>query len=217
MRRIHYIPGLISLARMLPLGLWYLKEQRAFKQERCFNMAFPYPYGQQAWFDTTFHRPDTSFVHQRFFCSGDLDRSKNALTAFRVAAETLALREDTSTWLRVDFAPDVKYATVMHTVESCRLLLRHWWLEDGVLMARYLPPLIERSSAMPSVIIEGCLLCDDVVHAPLPFTSRWQNRLMEFVRPGIRAGKAMWPTIPIFIVLLIISIRRASATARMSG
>ena len=207
MRRIRYIPGLISLALMLPLGLWFMKSQRAFKQERCVQMFFPYPKGQFSWFDSLWVRPDKAIVQERFSCSGSIANSSGELQAFKSKLEELAAAKDTSTWISMHFNRDSKYETVMHVWESCRLNTDVWWFEGDTLLTRYYrrPP---RDEARGSTVYLDCLLCDDVVPMPKkrPLISALRTSLFE---PAIRLARPVWPAIPLFLLLAWIGLRRA--------
>ena len=207
-QRIHYVPGLLSLALMLPLGLWYLQSQRAFRQERCVQLTFPPPQGEWPWWDSINVRLDPSIADTTFFCSGDLGNSIVALDAFRSHAANLAARNDTSTWLHVRFSPDVKYATVMHAMESCRRHLVQWWLENGSLMARYhqRPP---RPTNTALHYWGGCIVYDDVVEAPPTRSERFTDQVGELWLKLGSPPLSLWPAIPFYLVLAYLGIRRA--------
>ena len=43
MKRLTYIPGILSLGLLLPLCVWYFYRQGVWEQELCITMAFPVP------------------------------------------------------------------------------------------------------------------------------------------------------------------------------
>ncbi len=207
MRRIRYLPGLISLALMLPLGLWYLKSQRAFRQERCFQMFVPPAPGVWPWWDSLNIGIDPAIADTAFFCSGNLVESVVPLEAFRSKISDLTSRNDTDTWLCVRFAPDTKYETVIHALETCMRNTDLWSLDGNVLLTRYYrrPP---RDNVKPSSTLRDCLLCDDVVPVVRPVKpAKWIRK--EVIGPILGAVIPVWPAIPLYIFLAILGIRRS--------
>lgn len=191
---------------MLPLGLWYLSSQRAFLEQRCIQMTFPPTPGQWPWWDSLHVRLDPSIADTTFYCAGRLENSIDVLEEFRLRAADLAARNDTNTWLHVRFEPDVKYATVMHAIESCRRHLPVWSLDNGSLVARYY---IRRPDPPHNTynLFGGCIVYDDVIEAP----SNPEEDVMSWLR-GVwdehgSLAVSLWPVHVVFMLLAILSIK----------
>lgn len=215
MRSIRYIPGMLSLALLLPLVLWYLHKQRVFKKERCFNMMF-LPETQyedslhqflNEWYDL--HATHATDSLPDYSCGGDLVTASDQLQGFRERMKDLQRAQDTTIWLHVRFTSDAKYATVMHAIETCRMTSDQWSLVGFDLVTRFYR---KRPTPVPQAKTIGyqCLLHDDVVQVPPTNIEKAANAFESLFQ---RIGP-VWPSIPIFLVLSIIGLTRGVRGAR---
>ncbi len=207
MRRLRYIPGLFSLALLLPCSLWYLNAHRVFKQERCFNMVFLPDKPNRMdlehyseWYDL--HATFASSSTPDFRCGNGSDASIEALRGFRQRMHELAAAQDTSTWVHVRFDPDAKYATIMDAVETCRMTTDIRSLVGHDLVTRFYR---KAPTFQPEVqTMEFEFICGGVISEP---PSR-MDKAVDMSIGFIERIRPVWPAIPIFIVLVIIGLVR---------
>lgn len=112
MRRIQCIPGLFSLVLLLPLCLWYLHKQRAFREERCFNLAFLPEEGTDidsvlGFDEWRVRHAKYAAVPPEFQIAGGFGEASGPLLGFRQRMMDLANARDTNAWVHVRFASDV--------------------------------------------------------------------------------------------------------------
>lgn len=141
MKRLHYIPGLLSLGLLLPLCIWYLYRLGVWEQERCITMTFPIP--DEFRGDYSFPPPPTPrevrTVWTEFVCDGDPHAIDGTLLAFRDSLRELESRGDTTRGIHVRFGPDTKYATMISAIDICWTTVRAWELNDHDLWTLHYP------------------------------------------------------------------------------
>ena len=207
-KRIHYVPGLLSLALMLPLGLWYLHGQRAFRQERCFNMVVPAASDPTSPFQVIAWQPKPSDTLPDYRCIGDLETDLPILMAFRDSLESLAKSDDRSTVLHVRFGPKASYASVIHAIESCRRNTRTFSLDGLGLWAIYFPRAETKPTMQPIELLSAeTLECGtQSTQAPRPIGIKLKD---DHLLPLVTKLGIIWPSIPLFLVLMVFGIRKA--------
>ena len=143
MKRLTYIPGIWSLALLLPLCVWYLYRQGVWKQERCIAMTFPVPAEQRK--DDPFppYRTtrDARTAWAEFTINDQEVDADPQLLTFRDSLRELESREDTTRGIHVRFGPETRYATIIRAIDICRVTVRSWELDDHDLWTlHYAPP-----------------------------------------------------------------------------
>lgn len=100
----------------------------------------------------------------------------------------------------------------MHAVETCRSAAYEFSLYRYGLVARfYWRPSHPPRSADPSVVVlNECLLCDDVIE--IPPTRR--EKAAGYIASFIAYVRPVWPAVPIFLVLAIIGLVRGVKAVR---
>lgn len=205
MKRIRYVPGLLSLALMLPLVLWYLSSQRAFRQLRCFTMAFPPVSDTTGAVQLILWHPEASDTIPDYRCTGSLNDDRAVLLAFRDSIECLARRDDQRTVLHVRFGSKASYASVIHAIESCRRNTRTWMLDGSDLWTTYLPK-ETTSTSFASVATSNPILMCGTDFLPKPW---WQTFMTDELRPLADQLRSIWLAVPLYLLLTYIGLRRA--------
>jgi hypothetical protein len=202
MPRLTYLPGLLSLCLLWPLGTWYLWRRGELGRERCITMTFPTPVDQDPHMDSL--RWEVQPRHPiDFHITGGLEQALPELERFRARMQELARTEGRDT-LRIRFGPDARYATVMHAVESCRLNTRVWWLEGQELFTWYASPTPPPDPRLHQSVVAGLIAydaywCDTSSREPRP----WMIELGPGpIRAGVDALLPMWPALALYALLV---------------
>lgn len=202
MPRLTYLPGILSLCLLWPLGTWYLWGRGELGRERCIAMTFPVPLGQSPQMDSLRVHVQDPIV---FRCTGGLQQALPVLDQFRERMEELARTQSTDT-LCVRFGPEATYATVMHAVESCWLNTRVWRLEAGELLTWYAsltPPPEPRGCIGIVVGFEPFCGTSLIPRAPTP----WPDRGYAAAEAGVAALRPVWAAWPLFAMLVVMAWR----------
>jgi hypothetical protein len=215
MKRLVYIPGLLSLGLLLPLCLWYLYRQGVWQQERCITMTFPIPQEFRDAYD--FPQPPTPrearVYWTEFACGGDHLAVDAVLLAFRDSLRELESREDTIRGVHLHFGPDTKYETIINAIDICRTTVMFWSLDDHDLWTghRY------ESKSIKLPLKKGSfeLFCGTNVlsgSAPVPQTP---NETVEaVVSPWAKLVRPYWMSWSLFVVIGVLAIRAAFRSIR---
>lgn len=174
-KRIRYVPGLVSLALLVPVCVVWLNAHHAFEQQRCFSLIFkapPYTNSDDALLPPP---PDPSEADVRwshFTMDGRLGLNQNVLKAFQNSLREVENSENKYAGLHVHFGKNATYATVMAAIEICRNTVNGYSINDHDLWAVYVPTPVR--STNPNLLGQAfeCLLCDDLEQIPHPTTGR---------------------------------------------
>lgn len=209
MPRIRYIPGLLSLALMLPLALWFLKAERAFVPQRCISLNFPSIDPRKFEFDPSLYERKWVSLN----CPGDIEESWNTLQVFKGAIEPFVASGDTVNGLRLTFEGQTKYETVMQAVEICRRdSVKNYWLDaTGLSVINVPPPPPPPDTSKEKVFFVGGLVCGYDYNPVVPEISAWEKFQTTWLKPVSAEARIYWPVILVFSALAFVSLRKARA------
>lgn len=131
MRRLFYVPGLLSLVVLTPALMWFLNSKEVWKQERYISMTFPAT--PQNRFDSTmligpWNLPDRNWVELEL--SGGLVQCRQTRALFDHLAPRFSLGTDTVNGIHLSLASNAKWETVMAIVETLRADSVSVWIVD---------------------------------------------------------------------------------------
>jgi hypothetical protein len=217
MRRIHYIPGLLSLALMLPLGLWYFQSHRAFREERCIQMVFPIlDPSAFATDDLRWHPQIPNRKWAKLQCNGTIQECASKLAEFDSLISAFPKGTDTINGISLELGPSTKYETAIHAIELCRRdSMDTYWLGDKKLLVfNYPPPPPDTAEFDGPVFFCGTgdfQFERDVISTPVTWWDGFRNLHLA---TAWEAAITIWPALPLFVWLLVRSLYRTSHLRR---
>lgn len=140
MRRLFYVPGLLSLIVLAPALMWFLNDKEVWVQERCIQMTFPMEAtskADSAWMFGSWNIPQRNWIELRF--SGGLAESGAALSDFRDHVSKIALCHDTLTGVHVTLARNTKWETVIAAVDILMVDSIQAWMIDRSDITAFFP------------------------------------------------------------------------------
>lgn len=117
LKPLHYVPGLISLALLLPLGLWWMKVRFLQDPPHAVSLTFPTEKGFLAWSDG--EREEWIRFAPRLYHSIGSVSEPGMSPEVRAAIHDLLVHEDTRHGLTLSMSPTTTYGEVMAVVDHC--------------------------------------------------------------------------------------------------
>ena len=216
--RIRYTPGLIRLAVLLSLGLCYFHSQKAFVQHRSLTLTFPILDRASLQADDLLWHPE---IPERKWsdhhCNGGVYGSAPVLAQFASLVREFPRTTDTINGIRLHLGPRTKYGTVIQAIGSCRRdSLETYWLDDNELVVFNYPPQKPEPDTIAGLYICGAALLerefgsDQIISEITWWESFHERYLKRYQNPSV----ALWPSLPLFALLLGISLYGATHTQR---
>lgn len=148
MRRLFYVPGLLSLVALAPSLMWFLNSKEVWVKERCIQMTFPAEATSKedsSWMSGRWNIPHRKWVELRF--AGGLDDNKFMLDVFERLTPRYHGGSDTVTGVHVTLEPSIRWETVVAAVEILRANSVEAYVIDEHDITVYLPTFLHPSDA----------------------------------------------------------------------
>ncbi|QQR87202.1 MAG: hypothetical protein IPJ76_02950 [Flavobacteriales bacterium] len=206
MRRLFYVPGLLSLVVLAPSLMWFLNSKEVWVEERCIQMTFPTEAATKedsAQMPGRWNLPERNWIELHF--SGGLGESRAMLDEFDRHARDLVRKQDTVNGLHVTLARNIKWETVIAAVDILEYdSIRAWMVDEQDITAFYLQAAAISDPAEAFGVIEHDLsFCGYDYDPPPSFYDRILDRAFGPFLALKESPMVLWPIAIALLALLL--------------
>lgn len=206
MRRLFYVPGLLSLVALAPSLMWFLNSKEVWVKERCIQITFPVEARSAIDSSRMYGRwniPERNWSELEL--SGGIGENRRVLAEFEHLAREMAQRHDTLNGLHVTLAQDTKWETIIRAVDVIMGDSVLAWMVDQRDITVFITTDAGslKSAGSVGLILDGGGWCGTDYG---PFVSDFDRVLNRVLEPFVLLKETpltLWPIAAALVVLLL--------------